>query len=569
MIHVLPPHIASQIAAGEVIQRPASVIKELMENAVDSGAGRIDVVLTDGGATLMQVTDNGCGMSPEDALLAFERHATSKIQGVEDLHTIQTFGFRGEALASIASIAHVRLRTRREEDEMGTQITIAGSAVTSQEEIACTPGSDLCVRNLFYNVPARRRFLKSQAVELRHIMEEFHRVVLCHPEKTFTLTHNENTVYHLPASDTLRSRIVGTMGKELNAQLLDINVDTSLVRIKGYVSRPRDSYKKGGHRYLFVNGRYFKSPYLHKAVVNAYGKLLPEDRVPTYFIYLEADPSIIDVNIHPTKTEVKFEDESVIFQMLQAVIRESVGKFALGPSIDFETGAMQHHIPVPPAPGEHIPQPKLKYDPLFDPFRENTAHESLPVFGEQPVQTYETPLFPLRKKYLVTPVASGLLIVHRQRALERIFYEELLPKFVDRKPVPEKLYFPVALNLQPSQSLLLEQNRKRLLQMGFQTDDHENITAVPPEHPVDAQSVIDSVHEILSETEEEDTPTRYGERLAAMLARRMAASEKEDNQTANRTLIDRLFACSQPDNTPDGRACTAIIPIEQIDKYFS
>jgi len=531
-----------------------------MENAVDSGADRIDVVLTDGGATLMQVTDNGCGMSPEDASLAFERHATSKIRGVEDLQKVQTFGFRGEALASIASIAHVRLRTRREEDEMGTQITIAGSAVTSQEEIACAPGSDLCVRNLFYNVPARRRFLKSQAVELRHIMEEFHRVVLCHPEKTFTLTHNENTVYHLPSCDTLRARIAGTLGKELNAQLLDINADTSLVRIRGYVSRPRDSYKKGGHRYFFVNGRYFKSSYLHKAVINAYGKLLPEDRVPTYFIYLEADPALIDVNIHPCKTEIKFEDESVIFQMLQAVIRESVGKFALGPSIDFETGAMQHHIPVPPAPGEHIPQPKLKYDPLFDPFRENTAHESL--------QTYETPLFPLRKKYLVTPVASGLLIVHKQRALERIFYEELLPKFRDRKPVPEKLYFPVALNLQPSQSLLLEQNRKRLLQMGFQTDDQENVTAVPPGHPVDAQSVIDSVREILSGPEEEDVVPVYGERLAAMLARRMAATEKEGNQTANRTLIDKLFACHHPDRTPDGRPCTTIIPIEQIDNYF-
>ena len=233
MIHVLPPHIASQIAAGEVIQRPASVIKELMENAVDSGADRIDVVLADGGATLMQVTDNGSGMGPEDAPLAFERHATSKIHDVEDLQKVQTFGFRGEALASVASIAHVRLRTRRKEDEMGTEITIAGSAVTSQEEIVCPQGSDLCVRNLFFNVPARRRFLKSEAVELRHIMEEFHRVVLFHPDKTFTLTHNESTVYHLPA-DTLRSRITGTLGKELNSQLLDIHVNTSLVQIRGY-----------------------------------------------------------------------------------------------------------------------------------------------------------------------------------------------------------------------------------------------------------------------------------------------------------------------------------------------
>ena len=569
MIHVLPPHIASQIAAGEVIQRPASVIKELMENAVDSGADRIDVVLADGGATLMQVTDNGSGMGPEDAPLAFERHATSKIHDVEDLQKVQTFGFRGEALASVASIAHVRLRTRRKEDEMGTEITIAGSAVTSQEEIVCPQGSDLCVRNLFFNVPARRRFLKSEAVELRHIMEEFHRVVLCHPDKTFTLTHNESTVYHLPACDTLRSRITGTLGKELNSQLLDIHVNTSLVQIRGYVSRPRDSFKKGGHRYFFVNGRYFKSPYLHKAVMNAYGKLLPQDRMPSYFIYMETDPAIIDVNIHPSKTEVKFEDENVIFQMLGAVIRETLGKFALGPSIDFELGAMQHHIPVPPSPGEHVSPPRLRYDPLFDPFREPGENRSSGIFEEQPLQTYETPVIPIRKKYLITPVASGLLIVHRQRALERVYYEELLPGLRERKPVPEKLYFPVALNLQPSQSILLKANRDRLLQMGFEADDNENITAVPPDHPIDEAAIRESVQEILSGTGEDPGTAVYGERLCALLARRRAAAGQDESGAAGKALIDRLFACKEPNSTPDGRICMTIVPMEQIDKYFT
>ncbi|HHV04019.1 MAG: DNA mismatch repair endonuclease MutL [Bacteroidales bacterium] len=569
MIHVLPPHIASQIAAGEVIQRPASVIKELMENAVDSGADRIDVVLTDGGATLMQVTDNGCGMGPDDALLAFERHATSKIREVEDLQNVHTFGFRGEALASIASVSHVKLRSRRKEDEMGTEISIAGSAVTSQEEVVCSPGSDFSVRNLFYNVPARRRFLKSEAVEMRHILEEFHRVVLCHPERTFTLTHNGNAVYHLPACDNLRSRITGTLGKELNAQLLDLNVDTSMVRIKGYVGRPRDAYKKGGHRYFFVNGRFFKSAYLHKAVIRAYGKLLPEDRVPTYFIYLGTDPEIIDVNIHPTKTEVKFQDEEVIFQMLQAAIRETLGKFALGPSIDFEIGAMQHHIPVPPAPGEHISPPRLCYDPLFDPFRETPGETSPILFEEQPLQTYENQVIPLKKKYLITPVASGLLIVHRQRALERIYYEELLPKFRERKPVPEKLYFPVALNLQPSLSILLEQNRDRLFRMGFETDDKHNVTAVPPEHPTDGPSVIASVREILTELEEEMPEDKYGERLSILLAKRMAAEDQENSQAAYRSLIDRLFACNEPNNTPDGRSCMTLISLAEIDKYFT
>ncbi|MDD5732540.1 MAG: DNA mismatch repair endonuclease MutL [Bacteroidales bacterium] len=616
MIHVLPPHIASQIAAGEVIQRPASVIKELMENAVDSGADRIDVVLTDGGATLMQVTDNGCGMGPEDALLAFERHATSKIRGVEDLQKVQTMGFRGEALASIASIAHVRLRTRRKEDEMGTEVTIAGSAVTSQEEVVCPQGSDFSVRNLFYNVPARRRFLKSESVELKHILEEFHRVVLCHPDITFSLVHNRSTLYHLPACSNPKARITGALGKEWNAQLLDITVDTSIVKIRGYVSRPKDSYKKGGSRYFFVNRRYFKSPFLHKAVMNAYGKLLPQDKLPSYFIYLETDPAIIDVNIHPTKTEVKFEDESVVFQMLQAVIRETLGKFALGPSIDFEMGAMQQHIPVPPAPGEHVPPPRLKYDPLFNPFQDTgdetgrtpvvkfdpllnpfgeTGQDSVSaLFAEESAGTYETPVIPLRKKYLATPVASGLLIIHKQRALERIFYEQILPRFKDRKPVPERLYFPVALNLQPSRAMLLEQSRDLLLRLGFETDDNLAIISVPPEHPTDEGSILDSVREIISLQGEEfgegtrgegtrgegtrgegtrgeasHAETSYGERLAALLARRMAAAEQSSPDPANRSLADRLFSCREPGLTPDGRACTAIISFEQIDKIFT
>ncbi len=295
MIHVLPPHIASQIAAGEVVQRPASVVKELLENAVDSGADRIDLVLADAGSTLMQVVDNGCGMSSEDALLAFERHATSKIHDIEDLQRVNTFGFRGEALASIASVAHVRLRTRRNEDETGTEITIAGSVVTSQEEAACPAGSDFSVRNLFFNVPARRKFLKSESAEFRHILEEFHRVALCRPEITFTLTHNDKQMYLLPACDSLRSRIGATLGKDIGNQLVDINVNTSLIRIGGYVGRPQDARKTGGNQYFFVNHRFFRSSYLHKALMSAYEKLLPEGRLPSYFIYFETDPGSIDV----------------------------------------------------------------------------------------------------------------------------------------------------------------------------------------------------------------------------------------------------------------------------------
>ncbi|NLA16216.1 MAG: DNA mismatch repair endonuclease MutL [Bacteroidales bacterium] len=605
MISVLPSHIASQIAAGEVIQRPASVIKELMENAVDSGADRIDVVLTDGGATLMQVSDNGCGMSPEDALLAFERHATSKIRGVEDLEQVATFGFRGEALPSIASVAHIRLRTRREEDELGTEITLSGSEITSQEEVACTKGSDFCVRNLFYNVPARRRFLKSEQVEMRHILEEFYRVALCHPNVTFTLNHNSSTLHHLPAGDTLRSRISGALGKDLNTQLLDIHVETSLVTINGYVSRPKDSHKRGGHRYFFINGRYFRSPYLHKAVMNAYEKLLPEDKLPTYFIYLETDPQIIDVNIHPTKTEIKFEDENVIFQMLQAVIRETLGKFAMGPTIDFDLGGMQHHIPIPPAPGEYVPPPRIDYDPLFDPFQQ--TQETPPLFKEEPVQTFQTPVMPLHKKYLLTLVPTGVMVIHKQRALERIFYEELLPRFEEKQPVAEPLVLPVALNLQPPLSLHFEESRGLLLQMGFQTDEEGNVTSVPPEHPTDEESVRESISELLSAppgyatgapgTAEAIGPTgTFGQKLAATVARSMAASEVRKNRdlgsislnssstsgsnsstsgssihsmSTNRLLVDRLLSCKEPARTADGRPILWILTTEQIDKYFT
>lgn len=637
MISILPSHIASQIAAGEVIQRPASVIKELMENAVDAGADRIDVTLRDGGATLLQVTDNGSGMSPQDAVLAFKRHATSKLRSVEDLEEIVSFGFRGEALASIASVAHVRLRTRREEDELGTVINLAGSEIESQEEVVCAKGTDICVRNLFYNVPARRRFLKSEQVEMRHILEEFYRVALCRPNITFTLTHNDNTLHHLPAGETLRARITGALGKDLNQQLLEANVETPLVSVKGYVSRPKDTYKRGGHRYLFINGRYFKSPYLHKAIVNGYGPLLPDEKLPTYFLYFTTDPKTVDVNIHPTKTEIRFEDENVIFQMLQALVRETLGRFALGPSIDFDLGGMQHHIPIPPAPGEYVPPPKIDYDPLFDPFKEPEKPQRL--FREQPSQLAEAPILPLQKRYLVTLVSGGLMVVHRRRALERIFYEELLPRYKDKQPLPEPLSFPVTPDLQPPLSLLLEESRDHLLHMGFALDDQGRVTGIPAGHPTDQASVTDSVRELLtrlSPVSEQDyadeSGLSYGERLAATVARRLAASETRTGSTAlgtekpiyeshfreaepiyrdkppaeellyrdsppeeeqvyrdspptkeemysqarvvglpgkDRMLLERLLACEQPGLTPDGRPCLTVLSTEEIDKYFT
>ena len=370
------------IAAGEVVQRPASVVKELMENAVDAGADQVTVVIQDAGRTLIQVIDNGCGMSPDQAVLCFERHATSKLRTAEDLQNILTFGFRGEALASIAAVAEVTLKTRREEDEVGCQVEFADSTHISTEEIAAPRGANFSVRNLFYNVPARRKFLKSDNVELKHIVSEFTRVALTRPDVGFTLTHNGKDVYVLRPAKSLKFRIQDLLGANVAKDVVDIHAQTSVVELTGYVGRP-DAAKKGlGNQYFFVNGRYFRSPYLHKAVMKAYENLIPEGVTPSYFIYLEIDPQSIDVNIHPTKTEIKFEDDSVVFQILYACIKESLGKNSFGASIDFD----REGVPDIPAFGRNfgefrpIDEPQPSADPLFNPFDNDGFPSEVPAF---------------------------------------------------------------------------------------------------------------------------------------------------------------------------------------------
>ena len=369
-IRILPSNIANMIAAGEVVQRPASVVKELVENAVDAGADQITVVIQDAGRTLIQVIDNGCGMSPDQAVLCFERHATSKLQTAEDLHNILTFGFRGEALASIAAVAEVSLKTRREEDEIGCQVEFADSQHISTEEVAAARGANFSVRNLFYNVPARRKFLKSDSVEFKHIVTEFIRVALTRPEVGFTLTHNGKDVYVLRPAKSLKFRIQDVLGANVANEVVDVHAETSVVTVSGYVGRPTSARKALGNQYLFVNGRFFKSPYLHKAVMKAYENLIPEGVTPSYFLYLEIDPQAIDVNIHPTKTEIKFEDDSVIFQIVYACIKEALGKNSFGESIDFD----REGVPDIPAFGKNfdefrpISEPQLGQDDSFNPF---------------------------------------------------------------------------------------------------------------------------------------------------------------------------------------------------------
>ena len=366
IIHLLPDSVANQIAAGEVIQRPASVIKELVENAIDADAQNIHVLVTDAGKTCIQIIDDGKGMSETDARLSFERHATSKIREAADLFALRTMGFRGEALASIAAVAQVELKTRLESEELGTKLVIAGSKVESQEAVSCSKGSNFSVKNLFFNVPARRKFLKANSTELSNILAEFERIALVHPEVAFSLYSNDSELFNLPVSP-LRQRILAIFGKKLNQQLLNIEVNTTMVKISGYIAKPETARKKGAHQYFFVNGRYMRHPYFHKAVMEAYEQLIPVGEQVSYFIYFEVDPANIDVNIHPTKTEIKFENEQAIWQILSASVKESLGKFSAIPSIDFDTEDMPD-IPafeqnLPPAP------PKIHYNSDFNPFK--------------------------------------------------------------------------------------------------------------------------------------------------------------------------------------------------------
>ena len=366
-IHLLPDSVANQIAAGEVIQRPASVIKELVENSIDAGASTIEILLTDAGKTCIQVIDDGKGMSETDARLEFERHATSKIRQAADLFTLTTLGFRGEALPSIAAVAQVELRTRREEDELGTSIHIAGSKIEQQEPVACPRGANFIVKNLFYNVPARRKFLKTNQTELNNILTEIDRIVLVHPDVSFVVHHNDNELYRLPAT-SLRMRLMNVFGKKLSDQLLTLEVETSLAKITGYVARPESSKKKGSHQYFFVNGRYMRHPYFHRAVMEAYEQLVPAGEQVSYFIYMDVEPGSIDVNIHPTKTEIKFENEQAIWQILAAAVKESLGRHGGVPSIDFDTEGMPDIPSFEGGGSPFVEPPRVNYNPNFNPF---------------------------------------------------------------------------------------------------------------------------------------------------------------------------------------------------------
>ena len=597
-LKVLPAQIANMIAAGEVVQRPASVVKELMENAVDAGATQVSVVITDAGRTLIQVIDNGCGMSPVDAVLCFERHATSKIATAEDLEQILTYGFRGEALASIAAVAEITLRTRRAQDETGTEVRVGAFGETKTASVAAPAGSNFAVRNLFYNTPARRKFLKSDNVEFKHILEEFTRVALTRPGISFSITHNGREIYVLKKAKSLKFRVMDLLGSHVAGDIVDLAAETSIVRISGFVGRPDSARKTTGNQYFFVNGRFFRSAYLHKAVMKAYEEMMPDGLTPSYFIFLETDPHAIDVNIHPTKTEIKFEDDAVIFQILYACVKETLGRNSFGASIDFNTEGAVELPQLGKSFGQYkdVEMPTIASDPSYDPFRTAPApsggqqasampqdydfsrhvdrHEDYGrLFEEKTLPTGRVLI--LQGRYILTPVASGVMIVHIARARERILYEQTLRALTREAHVTQTALFPVQVQVGAPQRLLFEDNAALLTRLGFDIapfgTDTVVVNGVPEGYSCEGgkveQLVGDLVY-ILSE-DSQALPEMMQQRLAEKFATLGAAHAGPlSSPTEAQRLIDTLFASENAELTPGGRRIVSIVTTADIDKKF-
>lgn len=614
IIHLLPDSVANQIAAGEVIQRPASVVKELVENAIDAEATEVHVLVTDAGKTSIQVIDNGKGMTETDARLSFERHATSKIREAADLFALHTMGFRGEALASIAAVAEVELRTRRPQDELGTRLVLAGSKVESQEAVTCPAGSNFLVKNLFFNVPARRKFLKANSTELSNILAEFERIVLVHPDVAFSLSSNEAEVFNLPVMP-LRQRIMAVFGKKMNQQLLPVEVATSLVKISGFVAKPEAARKKGAHQYFFANGRYMRHPYFHKAVMDAYEVLIPAGEQVSYFIYLEVDPANIDVNIHPTKTEIKFENEQAIWQILSAAVKESLGKFSAVPTIDFDTEDMPD-LPAFGQGGDAVP-PQVHYDAGFDPFRSATqpadghgrgdyarrvveGWEALydgvpraskmnepdgdllpdeeevlaPLHAEEPVVEKGAQHFQLKGRFILTSVKSGLMLIDQHRAHVRVLFDRYMEQIRTRRGVAQGVLFPEVVELPPSEAAVMDTLMDDLSAVGFELTPLGGgsyaVNGVPA--GIEGLSATELIRNMVHTALEKGGNVR--EEVQAVLALTLARSAAivygqvlSEEEMAN--LVDSLFASPTPGYTPDGKTVLVTVKEEEIERRFA
>ena len=602
IIQLLPDSVANQIAAGEVIQRPASVIKELMENAVDAGARNIRVMVVDAGRTTIQVIDDGKGMSETDARLAFERHATSKIRQADDLFALTTMGFRGEALPSIAAVSQVELRTRTAENELGTLLNIAGSKVTGQEPVSCPVGSNFKVDNLFYNVPARRKFLKTNATELNNILTAFERIVLVYPDIAFTLYSNKQELVNL-RSATLRQRIADVFGKRFSQDLLPLEVSTALCGIKGFVGKPESARKKGAHDYFFVNGRYMKHAYFHKAVMQAFERLVPVGMQVPYFIYFDVEPSNIDVNIHPTKTEIKFENEQAIWQILVAAVRDAIGKFCEIPQIDFDTVG-KPDIPVFDE-RQQVHQPTPSYNTTYNPFKQNgqvqkkapsnweQLYENLPTqapdsdlfapqmgggegvsASSQPVLEEKSPVhYQYKGRYIMTAVKSGLMIIDQHRADVRIRYERYLAQLRSHVGSGQRLLFPEVVQFSPSEAVILEKVLPEFSAVGFDLNSLGQysyaINAVPA--GLEGLNYVRLLQDMVTDAVATGTGNMEDVHasIALCLARHAAIPEGQIlNNEEMENIINELFACGNVNYAPDGSPVLCILPQLEIEQLM-
>ena len=598
-LRILPGNIANMIAAGEVVQRPSSVVKELMENSLDAGATQVSVTIQDAGRTLVQVIDNGSGMSPDDAVLCFERHATSKIATAEDLENILTFGFRGEALASIAAVAEVTLRTRREEDELGCEVVFAASEHLSTKEVQAPKGSSFSVRNLFYNVPARRKFLKSDNVEFKHIYEEFTRVVLTRPDVGFTLIHNGKEVSVLRPAKSLKFRIMDLLGQGVVGDVVDISADTTIAKVSGFIGRPEGAKKTLGNQFFFVNGRYFRSPYLHKAVMKAYEGMIPEGTTPSYFIYIETDPSAIDVNIHPTKTEIKFEEDSVVFQIIFAAVKESLGYNALSGDIDFENPEASKMPVLGTNFGEYRPSsiPSAGLDPDYNPFNPEPFQGSLDIPMADPPETpdyskyvsrnenygklFEDRTLPTSQvmtvhgKYILSQSKSGIMVINVRRAKERILFDRFIKAFGKSGHVTQTALFPQQVSVGVAQRQIFDDNAELLGSLGFDItpfgSDSVVVNGVPEGYSTEQGKVETMLSDILLILSDNTTSLRgvmehsMAEKFAILGA--SGAAEVSSPLEAQR-LIDTLLSSDNPEYTSSGKKIIAILSLEELEKKF-
>ena len=610
VIHLLPDHVANQIAAGEVVQRPASVIKELLENAIDAGAKNVQVYVKESGKILVKVVDDGAGMSITDARLSFERHATSKIKSAEDLFQLHTKGFRGEALASIAAIAHVELKTKMEEDEIGTCIKIEGSQIISQEPCVTTRGTSISVKNLFYNIPARRNFLKSDTVEIRHIIDEFQRVALAHPNIAFSLAHNSSEIFQL-SNTNYRQRITNILGGKTSEKLVPVNEETEIVTISGFVGKPEFAKRTRGEQFFFVNDRFIKSPYLNHAVTAAFEGLLKEKAFPSYFLYLTVDPKSIDINIHPTKTEIQFDDEHALYAILRSSIKHSLGQFNVAPVLDFERDpSLDTPYDLEKRPAA---TPQIEVDRNFNPFRNESgsgngfrsSYKKEPgdweglytglksdsnfidlkeiefeseevtgnLFGATKTVETQNSTFQLNKKYIISTLKNGMLVIDQHRAHTRILYEELLKSITLSPAVSQQLLFPLILQFNQQEIKLLQGIKDSLEQTGFVFSDIKSdsveITGVPT--TISESEVEILLERLLADFENEVPENNFSQTdlLAKSLAKSMAVkSGNLLNSTEQQHIVNGLFACKEPSLTPFNKPVFITLQVEELEKKF-